>query len=303
MVGRFRGKLYDIVPGADPTANVAPVKLSLREFLEKIPPGREVVVSAKLIPKPHFSPTKYILDLPVLDLYCDTCGGLRTFGIYQNEDDLFEGGFRFAVCVRFRCRNCEKSVKVYSLLVSYSERVLKIYKMGELPEFGPPTPSKVISLIRDEKEYYVKGRRSENQGLGIAAFAYYRRVVENQKDRIFAEVIRAAKKVDATEAMIADLESARHETQFHKAIESIKPGAPQALLIGGHNPLMLLHNALSEGLHAQTDDECLELATSIRVVLTELVERMASVLADHAELKTAVSRLVEVKSKKKSAPE
>jgi hypothetical protein len=74
VVGRFRGKLYDIVPEADPTVNVAPVKLSLKEFLEKIPPGREVVVSAKLIPKPHFSPTKYILDLPVLDLYCNTCG-------------------------------------------------------------------------------------------------------------------------------------------------------------------------------------------------------------------------------------
>lgn len=61
---------------------------------------------------------------------------------------------------------------------------------------------------------------------------------------------------------------------------------------------LLLHNALSEGLHAQTDEECLELATSIRVVLTDLVERMASVLSDHAELKTAVKRLVEVKTKK-----
>ena len=160
-----------------------------------------------------------------------------------------------------------------------------------------------ISLIRDERDYYLKGRRSENQGLGIAAFAYYRRVVENQKDKIFAEVIKASKKVNAPEKMIGELEEARKETQFSKAMEKIKPGVPEALLIDGHNPLMLLHNALSEGLHAQTDEECLELATSIRVVLTDLVERMASVLSDHAELKTAVKKLIEVKTKKIKATE
>jgi hypothetical protein len=124
-------------------------------------------------------------------------------------------------------------------------------------------------------------------------------VVENQKDRILSEVIRASNKVNASELIISELEAARKETQFHKAMETIKPAVPQALVIDGHNPLMLLHNALSEGLHAQTDEDCLELATSIRVVLTELVERIATVLADHAELKTAVSRLIEVKAKKK----
>jgi hypothetical protein len=33
-------------------------------------------------------------------------------------------------------------------------------------------------------------------------------------------------------------------------------------------------------------------------VLTDLVERMANVLSDHAELKTAVSRLMQVKARK-----
>lgn len=49
---------------------------------------------------------------------------------------------------------------------------------------------------------------------------------------------------------------------------------PQTLLINGHNQLTLLHSALSEGLHDQTDEKCLELATSIRVVLTDLADRL-----------------------------
>jgi hypothetical protein len=76
----------------------------------------------------------------------------------------------------------------------------------------------------------------------------------------------------------------------------IKNAIPEAILIDGHNPLTLLHSALSEGLHAQTDEECLELATSIRVVLTELADRISVALREEAELKTAVTRLLNRKS-------
>ena len=36
----------------------------------------------------------------------------------------------------------------------------------------------------------MKGRRCGNLGLGIGAFVYYRRVVENQKSRILDEIIK-----------------------------------------------------------------------------------------------------------------
>ena len=284
-------------PGVKDEAISAAPTVSLKSFLEDTPPGRSVGTDG-VVQTSGFSPPRFHLELPVLGLHCGICGGIRSFEGGRPDGDIHQGGYRYGVQLKFTCRNCKRSLKRYSLLVFDENDAWKIYKLGELPEFGPPTPSKLISLIRDERDHYLKGRRSENQGLGIAAFAYYRRVVENQKERIFAEVIRASKKVNAPEKMISELEAARKETQFSKAIETINPGVPEALLMDGHNPLMLLHNALSEGLHAQTDEECLELATSIRVVLTDLVERMASVLADHAELKTAVKKLIEVKTKK-----
>jgi hypothetical protein len=64
------------------------------------------------------------------------------------------------------------------------------------------------------------------------------------------------------------------------------------LLIDGHNPLTLLHTALSEGLHAQSDEDCLEFASDIRVVMTELADRISQALKDEAELKSAISRLL-----------
>ena len=86
-------------------------------------------------------------------------------------------------------------------------------------------------------------------------------------------------------------------------MKSIKDAIPQVLLINEHNPLTLLHDALSEGIHAQTDKECLELATSIRTILTELAERLGEALKEQAELDKAVKRLLKSKSEKGSKAE
>jgi len=134
--------------------------------------------------------------------------------------------------------------------------------------------------------------------LGIGAFAYYRRVIENQKDKIFDEIIRVSERLNASKELLDDLAAAKEETQFSKAVEAVKHGIPQVLLLNGQNPLTLLHSALSEGLHAQTDEKCLELATSIRVILTEFVERVATALKDEAELNKAVNRLIQERGQK-----
>jgi hypothetical protein len=181
-------------------------------------------------------------------------------------------------------------------MVLDNQRAGSAFKFGEFPAFGPPTPSRVISLIGPQKDLFLKGRRAENQGMGIAAFAYYRRVIEDQKNRIFDEIIKVCNRLSAGQAIIDELVKAKEETQFSKAVDAVKLAIPQALFINGHNPLTLLHSALSEGLHAQEDEECLEIATSIRLVMADFAERMGQALKDEAELSTAVSRLLHNKS-------
>ena len=71
-----------------------------------------------------------------------------------------------------------------------------------------------------------------------------------------------------------------------------KDSMPESLLINGHNPMLLLHNALSKGIHALTDEQCLELASNVRIVLGELSERLSQALKDEAELNKALSALM-----------
>jgi hypothetical protein len=139
---------------------------------------------------------------------------------------------------------------------------------------------------------FLRGRRCENQGLGVGAFVYYRRVVENQKSRIISEILKVAERIGAPEEKLQLLRASITEVQFSTAMSSIRDAVPESLLINGYNPMTLLYSALSEGVHNLTDEECLDIASSIRVVLTELSERLSQALKDEAELKNALSKLM-----------
>lgn len=271
---------------------------SSKEFFEEVPPGRMASIDTMAEKTGTYIGANDLI-LPDINLYCedDACKGFRLFESRNDVQLTMESGKDFFI--EYTCKNCGKSKKTYALwaYLNADRKTGFLHKYGEMPEFGPPTPPRVVSVLGAEKDYYFKGRRAENQGLGIAAFAYYRRVVENQKNKIFDEIIRTVKKVDPTNtSLLVELEGAKQETQFTKAVDSIKHGIPQALLIDSHNPLILLHGALSDGLHAKTDEECLEFATSIRIILTDLVERMASALKDTVELKTALSKILKKKN-------
>lgn len=196
----------------------------------------------------------------------------------------------------YLCSNCRNSTKVFSLAASRHGSDTNsglCYKFGEHPAYGPLTSSRLISLIGSDRDIFLKGRRCENQGLGVGAFAYYRRVVENQKGKIIGKIIAAAEQIHAPLETIDLLKQAQQETQFSKAVDLVRDAIPQSFLIDGHhNPLTLLHSALSGGLHDRTDEQCLEDAHDIRLILAALSDRIAQTLADDRELNEAVSRLL-----------
>ncbi len=278
-----------------PSARETP-ELTFAEFLQSIPVEVTKLVSEVLgWTTTHSYP---FLEKPDLRLHCpsDDCSGIRTFT--TNNGNAITSNWDYEY-MHYTCRNCKKSAKTFSLLVRPYEKSgsAKVYKLGEYLPFGPPLHPKVIALVGSDRELFLKGRRAELRGLGIGAFAYYRRVVDEQKGRIISEIGRVASRLGATPGILQLFAEAEKETQFSAAIDKINDAIPESLLVTGHNPLTLLYSALSEGLHEKTDEECLELATSIRVVLTELAERISTALKDEAELRGAVSQLLRRNSK------
>ena len=286
---------------------------TLSDFLQSTPPNQwrhisNLSLSVTRNVGPYPSPSAEI-NTPELELHClhDLCNGVRFFrctGVFSSTgtilggNNLKESNVNY-LHVTYQCANCQKTEKVYSLaavLSALEQPHGMCYKLGEFPRYGPPVPSRLIKLIGPDRDIFLKGRNCENQGLGIGAFAYYRRVVENQKNRILAEIVKVSEKIGVPQDKIDTLHQAIKETQFSKALEMAKDVIPENLLIDGHNPIFLLHRALSRGVHELSDEECLKLANTVRLVLGELSNRLSAILKDKAELTEAISTLMHHKN-------
>lgn len=285
------------------------------EFLESHPPCSTEYVSDALNKEFNRGEgSAWYLLIPVIRLFCPNsdCEKVSFFDPITNPH---EGKFyksHMNIYLEYSCRHCKKEHKRFSIFTNLTPRkigeetemVCEVYKYGEYPTFGPPTPPRVLKLIGPDADLYLSGRRAESQSLGIGAYSYYRRVIDNQWSRLIDEILKVAKSIKSAEEVIRALEQAKGETQFQKAVDGLKDALPPALLINGHNPIKLLYSALSDGLHALSDEECLERATSIRVVLAELAEKLSQALNHEKGLNEAVNKLLNLQNpqNKKNGP-
>ena len=283
---------------------VGTAPIPFAEFLESIPPGQVKLVSDCIEQKDTSGNAHYEISIPPIQLYCpsETCNGLRFFR-FVDGNRILGADKKLSTFAKYICSNCRRTTKMFSLYIDTEVNGrANCYKFGELPAFGPSVPPGLVRLFGKERETFLNGRRCETQALGIGAFVYYRRVVENQKNQILDEIIRLSEILETTPAAsIEKLKGARNEAQFVKAMDLVKDALPQSLLISGRNPLTLLQSALSRELHTETDESCLDLAKAVRIVLVELADRLGQALKDEAELTAAVNRLVEARKGRSGA--
>ncbi|WP_169978397.1 hypothetical protein [Tautonia rosea] len=284
-----------------------------RDFLANRPPLTCAKIDRVATQK---SPPSIIIKTPELLLYCDGecqsftyCSGKTTAsgrlfgGINSDQGPTATRNPAdnppYDVILIYECETCKRVVKSYAIRFWSIARtdseisLVNVEKIAEFPSFSPRTPSKLTKLVGPDRDYFLKGRRAEVEGLGIGAFSYYRRIIESQKDRLLDEVIRVCRHTKASDDVIERLENAKQEIQFKKAVENTKDVIPATLYIKGHNPFTLLHNALSRGLHGRSDEDCLADASAIRIVLCEFSEKLSEVMKDEKQLNEALSRLLE----------
>ncbi len=146
-----------------------------------------------------------------------------------------------------------------------------IMKVGQWPRMALSLEPSLTKALGDDAEIYRKGRFCELQSYGIAAFAYYRRIVENMIGKLLDDIGDLL--VGQEQADYRDkLEQLKDSKVAETKIWVVKDLLPVVLRKDGVNPLSILHQALSVGLHSQTDEVCLELAEAIRKSLERLVE-------------------------------
>jgi hypothetical protein len=174
---------------------------------------------------------------------------------------------------------------------------LRILKIGEDPPFGIMANDELSRFLTNDAELFAKGLRAENQGLGIGAYTYYRRIVDNQKDHLLDQIEKVLKLHGGSTEISAAIAKARSTDSFTRAMEQIKGMLPGSLRVDGHNPLQLIYDQLSDGVHGQSDEVCLARAAIIREALSGMAGRIAALLKEDETLRQAISTLTNLQSK------
>lgn len=288
-------------PTASTVRNVNPILVcNLASLLEEVPLHSPRMVQPSLFDQPEYGN----VDVPgELRLHCDHehCEGIRRHIKIRDKKFEFEEEETFFYYIAYKCTNCTKSHYKFAIkAIRNGEQTVGVCtKIYQEPTFGQPIPKRLFHVIGEEnREYFLQARRAIARGLGIGAYSYYRRIVENTKFDLIGSVLEVAQATNASATQIELLKHAQVEKQFSKAIDTLRDvsAIPPVLLIDGHNPLSLVHDLLSEGIHELTDTECLERAKEAEIILSEIANRMQIAITERKAVKSTLASILKRKS-------
>jgi len=176
-----------------------------------------------------------------------------------------------SIKLKYACVHCQKFSRYFYIYIS--ENLEWIIKVGQYPSWDITGDPLIEKMLGKFSGYYKKGLICESQGYGIGAFGYYRRIVESIIDELLDEIKGLLSGDDLIKYEEALLKTKKTIVAQEK-IEIVKELLPPILRPDGMNPLSVLHSTLSEGLHVESDEKCIELSETCREILSFLVNQI-----------------------------
>lgn len=240
-----------------------------------------------------------IIPKPPINMLCRNCGNNQTFNMINEYYEFYHytnvPSSDEKVRLLYECQSCRRYTRQFDVYIS--QDLDFVYKFGQYPEWEIKIDKNLENVLGKHSKTFRKGLVCESQGYGIGAFAYYRRITEEIIDELLdsiTDLIDEANKSEYKEA----LEKTKQTRVTQDKIDLVKELLPSILKPNGMNPLGVLHSELSEGLHAETDEACLENASHIKSILTFLINQIIQSKQSAKGFTESMKSLLEKKSKK-----
>ena len=262
-----------------------------KEFLEEYSLFRKLKIEVPA--------TMDFLDKPAINMNCSSCESMQTFNMYNKYQDGY--GYNNVPCentklrLKYRCQSCQGFTREFSIYISPD--LDYIYKYGQYPEWEIKMDKNLEQTLGKHSKTFRKGLVCESQGYGIGAFAYYRRIIEEIIDELLdsiEDLIEEKHKAEYKEA----LQKTKNTRVTQEKIDLVKDLLPTILKPNGMNPLGVLHSELSEGLHAESDQACLENASHVKSILTFLINQIIQSKEAAKNFTSSMKSILEKKSKR-----
>lgn len=290
-----------------------------KEFLEKAPLYKKYPAAEALsidqrtiggVYSGHGSVDRigYTIAQPAINFICPICKSVQTYRMvdkydtfyYNSIDEIFHALYICNACgydrrdfyIKFSKieKNIEKDGK------TKTETITQMEKVGQYPAWSIELDKNLSEVLGSHADFYKKGLVCESQSYGIGAYAYFRRITEEVIDKLLDSISGLIEGDENRAAYKIALEKTKQTRITQEKIDLVKDLIPVSLKPDNMNPLGVLHSALSEGLHAGSDAECMDKAEIIRQSLVFLVNRIVRLGDDNKEFTDGMKKLL--KSKK-----
>jgi len=203
--------------------------------------------------------------------------------------------------IQYECRNCkESSVTLYFHFFQSHGAETHFEKVGRHPKFEVRPPKELGKALGMHRDLYIKGMTSRHHGFGLGALVYFRRVVEETTGELLDLMETTVKEMGGDEAALTTIKEAKLKIAFDDKVKVAAKALPSHIRPGGVNPLDTLHDLLSDGIHAKTDEEAIGIVDGIESVLEYLFTELK---AHTEERKTFTERINQLTVRLKKAKE
>lgn len=177
-----------------------------------------------------------------------------------------------------------------SILVTPPGTNVYVQKVGMIPEKKIKVDKDISKHFdRESSMWYYKALESINKNYGIGAFAYFRRIIEKE----LLTIVKEIKDLPASDSLNIGKLLLQYEekTAIHSIYENIWEYLPTSLKDLGDNPIQLLYNQTSEGLHSLDEAECLKRANSIAILLEFTLRKINEEKSEILDVRKAIKQL------------
>ena len=242
-------------------------------------------------------PEKKLQNLRIdeVEAYCTTCKSTKPFqdkrptGGLAREPGIkpIESGESY---LSFTCVSCGKKHE-YLIQQIVSNDTIKIQKYGELPRKPLPRDKELSNFLKKDSDNYEKALACLANGYGIGAFAYLRRIIENNINYLLDLLKEDLECTEQNQELIEAVSKLKIESPMSDKIKIANNALPSYLQPDGLNPLGSLYKILSEGVHSKTDEECLNVSNKIEACLKYLISELSHRKKSRSNLKELFSDL------------
>jgi hypothetical protein len=165
-------------------------------------------------------------------------------------------------------------------------------KIGQFPEQSTSISSAIEKRLGASAVFYRRALTCRNEGFGLAAVAYFRRVVEDKTNELVDVVADSAQTMGMSEGDVAHIRAAKAQKRYEDKLKVAAEAIPNVMKPDGANPLQALYDLLSVGLHTQTEEECLQVADEVREIFDYLFDRLRAEIEDRMSFVARVKKIV-----------